>query len=72
VDRGKELRLTAEYADPLSAPLPTGSRVGTLVISDKLGELGRTPLIATENVEQGGFFKRLFDSIRLFFRAVFR
>jgi D-alanyl-D-alanine carboxypeptidase (penicillin-binding protein 5/6) len=70
--RGAELNLTPEYAEPLSAPLPPGSRVGTLVISDNLGELRRVPLVTTENVEQGGFFKRLFDSIRLFFRAVFR
>jgi D-alanyl-D-alanine carboxypeptidase (penicillin-binding protein 5/6) len=71
-DRGAGLRLTPEYAEPLSAPLPPGSRVGTLVISDNLGELRRVPLVTTENVEQGGFFKRLFDSFRLFFRAVFR
>jgi D-alanyl-D-alanine carboxypeptidase (penicillin-binding protein 5/6) len=71
-DRGAGLRLAAEYTEPLVAPLPPGSRVGTLVISDNLGELRRVPLVSTENVEQGGFFKRFFDSIRLFFRAVFR
>jgi D-alanyl-D-alanine carboxypeptidase (penicillin-binding protein 5/6) len=71
-DRGAELRWTGEYAEPLTAPLPPGSRVGTLVLSDSLGELRRVPLVTTENVEQGGFFKRFFDSARLFFRAVFR
>ncbi|MDR1411974.1 MAG: D-alanyl-D-alanine carboxypeptidase [Spirochaetaceae bacterium] len=71
-DRGEDLRWTGEYADPLSAPLPRGSRVGALVFSDSLGELRRVPVITTGNVEQGGFFKRLIDSARLFFRAVFR
>jgi D-alanyl-D-alanine carboxypeptidase len=46
--------------------------VGALVFSDSLGELRRVPVVTTENVEQGGFFKRLIDSVRLFFRAVFR
>jgi D-alanyl-D-alanine carboxypeptidase (penicillin-binding protein 5/6) len=71
-DRGAGLRLAAEYTEPLVAPLPPGSRVGTLVISDNFGELRRVPLVTTENVEQGGFFKRLADSARLFFRAGFR
>jgi D-alanyl-D-alanine carboxypeptidase (penicillin-binding protein 5/6) len=71
-DRGEGLRWAEEYADPLSAPLPRGSEVGALVFSDSFGELRRVPVITTENVEQGGFFKRLVDSVRLFFRAVFR
>ncbi|MDR2051977.1 MAG: D-alanyl-D-alanine carboxypeptidase [Treponema sp.] len=71
-DRGAGLRWTREYAEPLSAPLPVGSRVGALVLWDSFGELRRIPLVTTENVEQGGFFKRFLDSARLFFRAVFR
>jgi D-alanyl-D-alanine carboxypeptidase (penicillin-binding protein 5/6) len=74
-DRGAGLRWTgeyAEYAEYLTAPLPVGSRVGTLVLSDSFGELRRIPLVTAENVEQGGFFKRFFDSVRLFFRVVFR
>jgi D-alanyl-D-alanine carboxypeptidase (penicillin-binding protein 5/6) len=71
-DRGAGLRWAGEYTEPLLAPLPSGSRVGTLVLSDNFGELRRIALVTTENVEQGGFFKRLFDSTRLFFHAVFR
>jgi D-alanyl-D-alanine carboxypeptidase (penicillin-binding protein 5/6) len=71
-NRGGRLFWKTEYVDPLTAPLPAWSRVGTLILSDSLGELRRIPLVTTENVEQGGFFKRLFDSFRMFFHAVFK
>jgi D-alanyl-D-alanine carboxypeptidase (penicillin-binding protein 5/6) len=70
--RGGGLRWETEYGKPLAAPLPAGSRAGTLVLSDSFGELRRIPLVTAENVEPGGFFKRLFDSAALFFRAIFR
>ena len=67
-ERGENLRGTIEPEETLIAPLPAGSQVGTLVLYDTLGELRRIPLLTTAEVERGGFFKRLFDSIRLFFR----
>ena len=67
-ERGENLRYTTEYEEPLIAPLPEGSIVGNLVLYDSLGELRRIPLLTKEGIERGGFFKRLFDSIRLFFR----
>jgi D-alanyl-D-alanine carboxypeptidase (penicillin-binding protein 5/6) len=70
--RGAGLRWKGEYDEPLTAPLPAGSKVGTIVLSDNFGELRRIPLVTVENIERGGFFKRFFDSARLFFRTVFR
>jgi len=67
-ERGETLSYKLEFANPLVAPLPAGSRAGNLVISDSMGELRSIPLITADNVDRGGFFKRLFDSIRLFFR----
>ena len=67
-ERGENLAWTTELEDPLIAPLPAGSRAGVLKISDSLGELRNIPIYTTEAVEKGGFFKRLFDSIRLFFK----
>ena len=67
-ERGETLSYRIDLTDPLIAPLPAGTTAGTLVIHDSLGELRRVPLVTVANVEQGGFFKRLFDSIRLFFR----
>jgi D-alanyl-D-alanine carboxypeptidase (penicillin-binding protein 5/6) len=71
-DRGRQLYLSAEIADPLIAPLEAGETLGALIISDDLGELRRIPLLAAEDYEQGGLFRRLWDSIRLFFRGLSR
>jgi D-alanyl-D-alanine carboxypeptidase (penicillin-binding protein 5/6) len=57
--------------DPIIAPVPEGSPVGTLVLYDEIGELRRVPLLTTAAVEKGNFFKRLWDSIRLFCREKF-
>jgi D-alanyl-D-alanine carboxypeptidase (penicillin-binding protein 5/6) len=66
--RADRLYLRTELIDPLIAPLPAGSPAGELVLYDDLGEVRRIPLITVTEAEQGGFFKRLWDSIRLFFR----
>ncbi|MDR1972585.1 MAG: D-alanyl-D-alanine carboxypeptidase [Treponema sp.] len=71
-DRGRQLYLAAEMTDPLIAPLGAGEQVGTLILSDDLGELRRIPLLAAEDYGEGGFFRRLWDSIRLFFRKFSR
>jgi D-alanyl-D-alanine carboxypeptidase (penicillin-binding protein 5/6) len=71
-DRGRQLYLTTEIADPLIAPLAAGETLGTFILSDDQGELRRLPLLAAENYEAGGFFRRLWDSIRLFFRGLSR
>jgi D-alanyl-D-alanine carboxypeptidase (penicillin-binding protein 5/6) len=70
-ERGENLDWAIEQEETLVAPIPAGSQVGSIVLYDTLGELRRIPLLAAEEVEKGGFFKRLFDSIRLFFRRRF-
>jgi D-alanyl-D-alanine carboxypeptidase (penicillin-binding protein 5/6) len=67
-ERSNKLYWKTELIDPLIAPLPSGSPAGELVLSDDQGELRRIPLITTADIEKGNFFKRLWDSIRLFFR----
>jgi D-alanyl-D-alanine carboxypeptidase (penicillin-binding protein 5/6) len=71
-DRGRQLYLSTEIMDPLIAPLAAGDPLGTLIISDDRGELRRVPLLAAEDYPLGGFFRRLWDSLRLFFRGLFR
>jgi len=66
-ERGRQLSWETELEEPLVAPLYAGQKVGSLVLYDNLGELRRVTLVAAQNAERGGFFKRLFDSIRLFF-----
>ena len=67
-ERGQNLSYEIEYNEPLVCPLPAGTHAGNLILYDSLGELRRIPLLTAEEAERGGFFKRLFDSIRLFFR----
>jgi D-alanyl-D-alanine carboxypeptidase (penicillin-binding protein 5/6) len=67
-ERADKLYWKTELIDPLIAPLPSGSSAGELILSDDQGELRRIPLITTADIEKGNFFKRLWDSIQLFFR----
>jgi D-alanyl-D-alanine carboxypeptidase (penicillin-binding protein 5/6) len=70
VNRGSSLWLSTELQEPLIAPLPANYPVGNLVISDEKGELHRIPLLTGAEYEKGGVFKRLWDSVRLFFRGL--
>jgi D-alanyl-D-alanine carboxypeptidase (penicillin-binding protein 5/6) len=70
-DRGNRLRWERETEEPLIAPLPEGTPVGSLVLYDDQGELRRIPLLTAEEAVRGNFWKRLWDSIRLFFRKYF-
>jgi D-alanyl-D-alanine carboxypeptidase (penicillin-binding protein 5/6) len=69
-DRGANMRWEMELPEPLLAPLSEGLFVGTLVLYDELGELRRIPLITTQDIEKGGFFKRLWDTLVLFFQSL--
>jgi D-alanyl-D-alanine carboxypeptidase (penicillin-binding protein 5/6) len=71
VRRGEGLRWEIEVQDPVIAPIPAAAPLGRLILSDWEGELRSIPLLAAGGVERGGFFKRLWDTIRLFFYAFF-
>jgi len=70
-ERGGQLSWKIELKEPIIAPLYAGQELGRLVFYDNLGELRRVTLVSAQNAERGGFFKRLFDSIRLFFDKIF-
>jgi len=65
--RGENLSWHSEITEPIIAPVPAHSHIGDVVVYDNQGELRRIPLLSAVEIEKGGFFKRLFDSIRLFF-----
>jgi len=71
-ERGNQLSWEIKLEEPIIAPLYAGQKVGSLVLNDSYGELRRVTLVASQNAESGGFFKRLFDSIRLFLNKIFR
>lgn len=69
-NRNEELRARLNLKQDLQAPVSVGDEVGTLEVY--LGEevVGERQLIALENVEEGGLFKRLFDQVRRFFSGL--
>jgi D-alanyl-D-alanine carboxypeptidase (penicillin-binding protein 5/6) len=66
-DRAASLYLREEIDSPLVAPLPAAYPAGWLVISDEFGELRRVRLLTAREYPQGNIFRRMWDSIRLFF-----
>jgi D-alanyl-D-alanine carboxypeptidase (penicillin-binding protein 5/6) len=55
----------------LIAPVAAGATLGQVELLGADGKVVmQAPLVALEAVEQGGFFRRIWDSIRLFFRGL--
>lgn len=73
VPRGQAEHLTAEAVldAGITAPVQQGSRLGVVEVRLAGELLHSAELVALETVEQGGFFKRLWDTVRLFFFNLF-
>jgi D-alanyl-D-alanine carboxypeptidase (penicillin-binding protein 5/6) len=56
-NRNEELRARLNLDADIQAPVAVGDDVGTLEVY----------LVALENIEEGGLFKRLFDQVQRFF-----
>jgi D-alanyl-D-alanine carboxypeptidase (penicillin-binding protein 5/6) len=69
IPRGQAKRLTAKLNvnKVIKAPVQSGQDFGVVQISLDGEVLAERPLVALESVQEGGFFKRLWDSIVLFF-----
>ncbi|MCL6269128.1 D-alanyl-D-alanine carboxypeptidase [Sansalvadorimonas sp. 2012CJ34-2] len=69
--RGKDVNATMSVESDLEAPIQAGQVVGSVIvkIDDEIVE--EKPLIALEDVQEGGFFKRLWDGIVRFFMGLF-
>ncbi|MCQ4346232.1 D-alanyl-D-alanine carboxypeptidase [Pseudomonas stutzeri] len=66
-----KLQASMSLQPMIEAPVAAGQEVGRVEV--RLGEtvVHSAPLVALEAVEEGGFFRRLWDSIRLFFYGLF-
>jgi len=73
IPRGAEDLLEANISvgNNLQAPLAEGDQVGTLSISYEGEEILTQPLVAKTEVEQAGFFARLWDGLKLFMMKLF-
>ena len=68
IPRGKhnDLEATLSVDEVMTAPVSEGQEYGELVVSLEGEELVRAPLVALQNVEEGGLVKRLWDAVVLF------
>ncbi|HEY6611461.1 MAG TPA: D-alanyl-D-alanine carboxypeptidase family protein [Pseudomonas sp.] len=66
-----QLQASMTLQPMIEAPVAAGQEVGKVEV--RLGEqvLHSAPLVALEAVEEGGIFRRVWDSIRLFFYGLF-
>lgn len=64
------LKGVVEQKREVIAPVTKGQVLGSVVYSVQGTEVGRFPLKATKSVGEGGFFTRVIDSVRLFFRSL--
>lgn len=69
IPRGQGDKLKAELVSrqPLIAPVQKGQAIGTLRLTLEGKPYGEYPVVALEAVGAGGWFRRLLDSIRLWF-----
>jgi D-alanyl-D-alanine carboxypeptidase (penicillin-binding protein 5/6) len=70
-DRGNDIRCEITVND-LVAPLPQGTQAGSLTFYDNYGKLATLGLVTQEDTEAGNLFKRLWDSVVLFFINIVR
>ena len=71
--RGQAKNLTASFVleKELEAPISKGDAVGKLYYQVDGEDIAEYPLLALEDVEQGGLFSRLWDYIVLLFKSFF-
>ena len=75
IPRGQAKDLQADFtldSASLRAPLAKGERVGTLHLKLNDKDVATLPLVALEDVQQGGFFSRMIDYIKLFVTGLFK
>ncbi|RXJ73094.1 D-alanyl-D-alanine carboxypeptidase [Veronia nyctiphanis] len=73
VHRGKVKNLKSNFKlhQTLEAPLKKGDVVGTLYYQLDDDDIADFPLIALEDIEEGGFFTRMKDTVILFVKGLF-
>lgn len=69
--RKDDLQANMTIDDIIKAPLAVGQVLGKLTVTLDGAVVAETPIVAMQAVEEAGFFARLIDSIKLFFRDLF-
>jgi len=71
--RGKQDELQADLVinSVIKAPIEPGQTLGTITVTLEGNVLAEVPVVALNAVERAGFFARMIDNIKLFFRNLF-
>ena len=69
--QGESIPATLDMKKEITAPIAVGDVLGKIVVGSEGNVLLERPVVALEAVEEGGFFKRMFDKIKLFFMNLF-
>ena len=69
-DRGDTVEAKLDSLQPLLAPLKRGQQIGTLTLTVAGRYYGNYPVVVLDDVEEAGFFGRLWDLIILWFRRL--
>ncbi len=65
---GGRLKPVLERQELLVAPIAAGQQVGTVKLMDGANKVAEFPVVALEEVPEAGFFGRIWDTIRLWFK----
>jgi D-alanyl-D-alanine carboxypeptidase (penicillin-binding protein 5/6) len=70
--RGKyaQLKPAMDVPKTLVAPIAKGQKIGTVKVTLDGKVIAQRPLVALNAVEQGGFFKRLWDEFWMWWETV--
>jgi D-alanyl-D-alanine carboxypeptidase (penicillin-binding protein 5/6) len=66
--RADDLQANMEIQQVIKAPIEAGQVLGKLTLTLDDEQVAEVPVVALQSVEQAGFFARLIDNIKLFFR----
>ena len=69
IPRGQRKNLQADFTlnQQLLAPITKGQQVGTIYLKLNGEDIATYPLVALEDVAEGGFFSRMIDYIKMQF-----
>lgn len=69
--QAESIPATLDLKPEIEAPIAVGDVLGKIIVGTSDHVLLERPVVALEAVEEGGFFKRMFDKIKLFFMNLF-
>ena len=66
----KNIKIESSVNPEIKAPLEEGTELGSLLITLGDETIAEEPLVALDAVEEGSFFKKLIDQIKLFINSI--